>query len=335
MNTLLKKFISSFFAALIIFGISAAVISGALSMGRDDGYIPPKTDEKKNELSGSSFNLLLIMTDFAPERFDDYDPTVVKNIFDVEYIGSGKKEGLSGYRRITAETMSIVRFDKERGELTYTHIPGSVLVSAKGVKTRIGNLISDHGVEFLVDKVHAITGIEIDSYFVFTPQSAAEAFDNVGDISYTIQSDMKYTDAEKGIDIYIKAGSQKLNGEKTVGMLRFDGYGNIGIKRGSTVCGYIKRFVNKLSGDFTYEELRGIIDLLLSREYVVSNFTFEDSEESIRLLSMSDGLEVVELSIVGNMQTIGGEKYFYLDEEKTLEALNPYRKINTPDNIWK
>ena len=335
MNTLLKKFISSFLAALFVFGISALVITWALSMGRDDGYVPPKTEEQKDELAGRSFNLLLIMTDFAPERFDDYDPSAVKNIFDVEYTGSGKPEGLSGYRRITAETMSILRFDKERGELTYTHIPGSVLVSAKGVKTRIGNLILDHGVEFLVSKVQAITGIEIDSYFVFTPQSAASAFDDVGDISYTIQSDMKYTDAEKGIDIDIKAGSQKLNGEKTVGMLRFDGYGNIGIKRGSIICGYIKRFVNKLSGDFTYEELRSIIDLLLSKEYVVSNFTFEDSEESIRLLSVSDGLDVVELSIVGSVQTIGGEKYFYLDEEKTLEVMMPYRKINAPNNIWK
>ena len=146
---------------------------------------------------------------------------------------------------------------------------------------------------------------------------------------------MRYVNTEKGIDINIKAGSQKLNGEKTVGMLRFDGYANIGITRGSTVCGYVKRFVNKLSSDFTYEEISGIINLLLGMRYVTSNFTFEDSAESIRLLSMSNELDVVELSIVGNFQTIGGEKYFNLDEEKTLEVLKPYRKINTPHNIWK
>ncbi len=334
MNTLLKKFIVSFVAALVIFGISATVISWALSMGRDDIYVPPKTDGNENMLSGRSFNLLLIMTDFAPESFNDYDPAVVKSIFGIDYSGSKKPDGLTGYRKITAETMSILRFDKERGELTYTHIPGNVLVSAKGVKTRIGNLISDYGTEFLVSKVHAITGIEIDSYFVFTPKSVADALNVVGDITYTIQSDMRYTDAEKGIDINIKAGSQKLDGEKTVGMLRFDGYGNIGVTRSSTVCGYIKRFVNKLSTDFTYEEIRDIIDLLLEMKNVVSNFTFEDSEESIRLLSVSEGLDVTELPLVGNVQIIDGEKYFYLDEEGTLDALKPYRKINTPDNIW-
>ena len=335
MNTLVKKFIASFVAALIIFGISAAAISWALSMGRDDIYVPPKTDGNEIALSGRSFNLLLIMTDFAPESFNDYDPTVVKSIFGIDYNGSKKPDGLAGYRKITAETMSIVRFDKERGELTYTHIPGNVLVSSKGVKTRIGNLISDYGTELLISKVHALTGIEIDSYFVFTPKSAEAAFNLIGDITYTIQRDMRYVDAEKGIDINIKAGSQRLDGEKTVGMLRFDGYGNIGITRDATVCGYIKRFVNKLSIDFTYDEIRGIIDLLLGMDSIVSNFTFEDSEESIRLLSVSDGLEVIELPLVGNVQVINGEKYFYLDEEKTLNALKPYRKINTPDNIWK
>lgn len=335
MNTLVKKFIASFVAALIIFGTSAAVISWALSMGRDDIYVPPETDGNEITLSGRSFNLLLIMTDFAPESFNDYDPTVVKSIFGIDYSGSMKPDGLMGYRKITAETMSIVRFDKERGELTYTHIPGNVLVSAKGVKTRIGSLISDYGTEFLVSKVHAITGIEIDSYFVFTPDSAATALDLIGDITYTIQRDMRYVDAEKGIDINIKAGTQKLDGEKTVGMLRFDGYGNIGVTRDATVCGYIKRFVNKLSTDFTYEEIRGIMDLLLGMNNTASNFTFEDSEESIRLLSESEGLEVTELPLVGNVQIINGEKYFYLDEEKTLDALKPYRKINTPDNIWK
>ena len=335
MNTLLKKFIGSFVAALVIFAISAAVISGALSMGRDEKYIPPNTGTEKNELSGRSFNLLLILTDFAPEIFDDYDPSVVKSIFGTDYAGSGKPDGLEGYRRITAETMSIVRFDKERGELTYTHIPGNVLVGAKGIKTRIGNLISDYGVEFLVSKVHAITGIEIDSYFVFTPKSAAEAFNVMGEITYTIQSDMHYVDPTKGIDINIDSGSQKLDGKKTVDMFRYDGYGNMGVTRGTTICGYIKRFVNKLSTDFTYEEIRGIISVLLGTKNVTSNFTFEDSEETIRLLSGSADLNVVELPIVGGVQTIGGEKYFNLDEEKTLEVLKPYRKINTPDNIWK
>ena len=209
------------------------------------------------------------------------------------------------------------------------------VASVSAANEYIGSLISDYGTEFLVSKVHAITGIEIDSYFVFTPESAATALDLIGDITYTIQRDMRYVDAEKGIDINIKAGTQKLDGEKTVGMLRFDGYGNIGVTRDATVCGYIKRFVNKLSTDFTYEEIRGIMDLLLGMNNTASNFTFEDSEESIRLLSESEGLEVTELPLVGNVQIINGEKYFYLDEEKTLDALKPYRKINTPDNIWK
>ena len=331
MSELAKKFISAFVISLLVFAVSAAVVAGALSIGRDK-YTPPV--DSQSEIDGESFNLLLIMTDYAPDKFSDYDPDAVKNIFGREVGSSGNADSLGGYRKIYAEDMVLLRFDKERRQITYTRIPGNTLVSVGGVKTCLENIPADHGTEYLVDKVHALFGVEIDTYILFTPENAAKALDKVGEITYTVQCDMSYQDAERGIDINIKAGSQKLDGKSAVAMLRFDSYKSFGTSRSETAIGYLKRFVNKVARDFTYDDLRAIIITALDESLVVSNFTPEEMDESIKLLKCSDELEMVELSPVGQEQAVGSERYFWLDEKGTLEKFLPYRKINAPDNIW-
>lgn len=335
MKTLSGKFITAFLISLLVFVLSASVIGGALLIGRGEKYTPPSDGGGSKELSGSSFNVLLIMTDYAPEKFNDYDPESVKNIFGTDVAPAEVSSGLSPYRKIYAEDMALLRFDKERGDLTYTHIPGNTFVKAKGdVKMRLEEVAAVYGTEYLVSKVHAIVGVEIDSYILFTPQTAKKALDSVGEITYTVQCDMNYQDPERGLDINIKAGSQKLDGASAVNMLRFENYGQLGVTRSETACGYLKRFVNKLAGDFTYDEIGDIIDTSLSQSNVVSFSYIENREDAIKLLSCGDELDVKDISLVGQMQTVDGEKYFRLDEEATLEKFKPYRRINAPENIW-
>jgi anionic cell wall polymer biosynthesis LytR-Cps2A-Psr (LCP) family protein len=169
---LVRKFITAFVISLLVFAVSAAVIVGALAIGRDK-YSPPADRNEKTELSGESFNLLLIMTDYSPEKFDDYDPDAVKNIFGKDVSSKGDSNALDGYRRIYAEDMTLLRFDKERGQLTYTHIPGNTLVSVGGVKTCLEEIPAFYGTDYLVDKSHAILGVDIDTYVLLTPESAA------------------------------------------------------------------------------------------------------------------------------------------------------------------
>lgn len=333
MKELFKKFITAFVISLLVFAVSAVVIACALSLGRDK-YIPSDTHEESASLEGESFNLLIIMTDYAPEKFDDYSPEAVKNIFGTEISSKGDADKLQGYRKIYAEDMALLRFDKERGELTYTLIPGNTLVSVGGVKTCLEEIPAFYGTEYLVDKVHALVGVEIDTYVLVTPESAADALDYIGEITYTVACDMSYQDSERGISINVKAGSQKLDGEKTVEMLRFDNYKAIGTSRNTTTIGYLKRFVNKIKGDFTYEQLRAIIIDVLDSENIVSNFNIGGADEAIKLFSYVGDLEVVALDLVGQEQTVGSDKYFWLDEAATLEKFEQYRKINAPDNIW-
>ena len=334
MNVLIKKFIIAFAISLLIFSMTAAVISIAVSMEDQKSHGLHDQPQEKDVLEGESFNLLLIMSDYVPEKFNDYDPDAVRKIFGTETSSEYISNGLLSYRKIHAESMTLLRFDKERREITFTHIPGNTFVSVKGVKMCLKDIPAQYGTQFLIDKVHALLGIEIDSYVLFTPKSAATALDLFGEITYTVQCDMKQRDAERGVDINIRSGSQKLNGATAVDMLRFNAYTVIGTSKSVTARGYLKRFVNKVVYDFTYEEIRDIINSALTQENIISNFSLEKSEGAIGLLMCSDELSVVDISLIGKEQTVDEEKYFLIDEIETLEAFKPYRKINTPENIW-
>lgn len=330
MNELVKKFIIALVISLLVFGISAAVIVSALSIGRESENTDDGRDE---EILGESFNVLLIMTDFSPNKFGDYLPEHVKNVFGIDYKTNYSSDSLDGYRRIYAETMALFRFDAERGEITYTHIPGNTLVSVKGVKMCLEEIPSRYGAEFLVEKIHALFGVEIDTYALFTPKSAATALSYVGNIIYTVDKDMHHTDSDRGIDIHIVGGAQEFDGKKAVDLLRFDNYSNNGSTKSATVCGYLKRFVNKLSEDFTYDEIGCIIKKAFEVENIVTNFESNDMskyEESIRLLSCGSKLEVIELLPVGEEQRVDSKTYFKLNESETLKRFAPYRKINSP-----
>ena len=141
------------------------------------------------------------------------------------------------------ENMAILQFDKERGKMVIIPISGSTLVNVKGIQIRLEEVAGQWGMETLIKKVHAITGISIDNFAVFDPAAAAVALDLFGGVDYTIKCNMKYSQPERGIDIDITAGTYRLDGVTAVDMLRFDDYDNEGITRSDVTIGYAKRLI--------------------------------------------------------------------------------------------
>ena len=318
------KVIRSFIISFFIFSLAALIIAVGLSIGRSN--LRTDKDDATPEMDGSSFNLLLIMSDYAPEMFDDYDPRWVKNVLglSVKAPSEPPTSVLLGYRKVYTENMVIVGFDKEKGNVTFTPVSGSTLVTVKGVKTKLEAVAGEWGVGMLIDKVHAITGLRIDNYAVFTPKNAAVVFDLIGGVDYTVKCNMRSVIPERGIDIDIVAGTYRLDGTTTVDMLRFDEYSTVGMSRGEVTLGYARRLLSKLSNDLTTEEKRAIITEAVALSY--TNFDINEDDERLKLMLSCDRLEFMALEVVGNWQVVGNEKYFVLDETKTIEKLTSHRK---------
>ena len=78
MKLINRKAIFAFGVSLIAFSLAALLIAAVLSIGRGGLF---GSDEKIKSGVGECFNILLVMTDYSPEKFDDYDAQSVENVF--------------------------------------------------------------------------------------------------------------------------------------------------------------------------------------------------------------------------------------------------------------
>ena len=172
-----KKFIISFAVSAVIFSLAAVLLSFAFSSGRNNQWAGKDTITA--DPNGRTVNVLLAMSDYMPEKFSDYDPAYVKNVMGmtVSTPSNPPDSALSGYRKVFVERMVIVRIDTIYGKIAFVPIAGDTLVSFKGIQLKLGEIAGEWGIQSMVEKVHALTGLEINNFAVFTPETAAKAID--------------------------------------------------------------------------------------------------------------------------------------------------------------
>lgn len=69
--------------------------------------------------------------------------------------------------------------------------------------------------------VNEITGLDIKYYVIVKTEALIQVVDAIGGVEFNVPIDMKYDDPTQNLHIDLKAGMQKLNGEKAEQVLRF------------------------------------------------------------------------------------------------------------------
>ena len=309
MKFITQKTVLSFCISLLIFSLAALAIAGGLSVKRGGLFV----SDKSKYGAGEHFSVLLVMTDYSPEQFDDYDAQSVENTLKTVSYDTGT-------RRVRSESMILLHFDPARNELILTPVSGYTLVSVNGEEMTLDNVASQYGTEILIEKIRAMTGLEIDKYMIFTPDSASECLDMLGEITYKNKYDRIWQDQTLGIDINIKSGNQTFDGKKTVDMIRYYSYPAVYTDKDEILLDFSKKIIKNLSDDFTYDELCGIMSSILDIVYVNSEFT----ENQVKKLYNSKEFEIKLLHLCGSFDD---QNRFILDEPATLETFKPYLRI--------
>ena len=318
-----KKFLVSFLISALIFSLAALLFSLAFSNGRSHNTQKPTISS--SELPGRTFNLLLILCDYSPDSLNNYDPTSVENTLG---FSNGTAQGssgapLSGSKKVNTESMVIVRFDEARKKIIFVPLSGDTLVSFKGMQMKLCEIASEWGINSLIEKVHALTGLKIDNFASFSLASAAEAFALVGNIDYTVKWNLTESSPEKGININIPAGTSRFDGRMSVDLIRFSRYEGLGISRSDMITGFIKRIMSNLSNFFSESELKQTLSDVFELSY--SDLNPSTSNEKIELMSSVSKLSIEYAELVGTWQSVGSERYFVLNETQTLEKLSFYK----------
>lgn len=317
----------------------------------------------KPENDGNSFNILLIGTDFRPSEFIDYDPEVLKSLYGIEpkkapvsktpsglssvprksgIISDGSGGGNNGtptddgklvfdggfysfkYRTVEADTIILMRVDKERGHISYTAFPTDACININGKYVKLSDIYGKYGISFLSDKLRALTGIVIDKYAEISMEKFPKLIDSLGGVEFYVPCNMNYDDYAGNVHIHLSAGRRKLTGDQALQVLMFKNYDDSATTRETTTISFIKAFMSAAVSNSNYTSAASIFADVSSM--INTNFTAADFMNNLDLIFKYAGTQF-EISVQTKRISYNGSTILIIDEERTLNSFSQYRRI--------
>jgi len=301
MLSALRNFALTFAISAVIFGliaffISDPIMNAAGSLGSSDkddeessleietepgtpGVTPnnPVNDRPDtNDLSGSSFNILFIGSDYTETLKNQFDGKSYAEALEHPEYGEGlhlPDYATDTYRKLftrkrQVDSLILLRVDKETGRYVFCSIPTNIRFIRNGefieLRELLGSISDSEPEKTYINYVSAYTGVDIDYYFHLNldqfPKFLQSIVDKTGiKFSYTCPYDMK--DEDNGLNIDFKGGKTQIDTpEEALQMLRYNGYTSAKQSRGKTAIGFMQyllgRYTESLSGCIAlYEHL--------------------------------------------------------------------------------
>lgn len=340
----LRNFVITFLIALLIFGPASYFLSDLLiecvgpGFGLDVGEStpstePPATNDPSNikdpvSTNGTSFNMLIVGTDYQPDVLSDYRFDAFANypLFNnaAGLDPTATLQDYATYRAINADTILLLRADKAHKQFVYSYIPSEMLVTCGGVEMTLSEAYTTLGIEYLVDKVTAITGFYIDFYTVIDMTGVESLIDELGGVTVNVPQDMHYSDPVQNLYINLKAGAQHLNGNNCLDLLRYNGYGQSPyINRGTVTLSVINSLADAIAKKPTLSIIEAVYQA--AKENATTTFGLSDLREHFDLITAYSSYTKHSISYPGEYRLHGGRMMFIPDTNSAILTYSNYR----------
>lgn len=242
---------------------------------------------------------------------------------------AGTDEG--GYR---TDSMLLLNIDRTEKAIHLVSIPRDTLIYCEYSVPKINSAYGwagggEAGMQELLLRVSEIIGFEPDGYAVVDLSVFEQLVDLMGGITFDVPVDMHYSDPTQGLNIDLQAGTQHLNGEQAMQVVRFrSGYatadlGRIEVQR-SLVSAALRQWVSPKG----MLHLSKAVKLVL--EHTNTNLTKANLlwlAESFLLCGRSD---IASATLPGYAANFTSGSYYVLDAGGVADIvnryLNPYEK---------
>lgn len=231
----------------------------------------------------------------------------------------------AAYRTVEADTVILVRIDRERGQMTYTAFQTDAYMMVNGTYCRFSEIYGKYGVSVLCDAVHSLTGIGVDRYVEITMDAFPELIDTLGGITFEVPCRMKYDDYSGNVHIDLMAGFQKLDGKATLDMLMFNDYKDGSNSRSRTTLSFAKTFALNMAVPSLVTRAPALWKSI--EKLVNTNVTATDVAENAAMI-ITYAANAVDINPVVVKQKIGDDDNAYVfDTTATYNLFSQYRKI--------
>lgn len=327
-----RNFIITFFVSLIVFGVAAYFVSSFVTSTLTESFedkdavsldiitVESNTEQNGEDASdvfdsikGESFDFVIIGTDYQPDILNDYD-------IESKYTDGFPKRRNREYK---ADAVAVVRFDKEGKKLLISTIPTTMRLEVGGIITTLGDVYRENGLEYFLDKLTALTGFELDKYFVIDINDFPALINTIGGVNFNVPENMSYEDKEQKLKIDLKKGNQYINGDKAAQLLRFNDYVNPDNSRAKTTAEFMLTVADKLSEASFIEKATSYFTSF--KKYFTTNYTADDLLENLDMISHYADFEKVITVYPGKYLTVGGAQRFEPDIKAAVSDYASYR----------
>lgn len=260
-----------------------------------------------------------------------HDETTLEKLPKMYCLILGKSQGLT-------DTIMLASYDPKTQEAALLSIPRDTFVgnsessaSPSDKINAIYNMYNDKqkGLEKLLEKVRNLTEIDVRYYVMVDTEALKVLVDEIGGVTFDVPIDMKYDDNKQGLHIDLKAGVQKLDGDKAEQVVRFrhnnDGstypssYGTQDIGRMKTQRAFLAALAKQTLVPANITKIPEFLDI--AKEYVETNLDFDAIKDYVpyAVNFNTDNLKTDKLP--GVAQYINGWSFYKADKTETKELI--------------
>lgn len=230
-----------------------------------------------------------------------------------------------------ADTIMVASFDTKNHKAAVISIPRDTLVDEPRKVKKINAAYGVGGTEELLREVSELVGFPVDHYITVDIAAFVEVVNELGGVSFYVPCDM-YHDDGAGFIINLKQGTQWLNGQQALQLVRYRGYANADLGRIETQQKFLKEMARqtlKVSNLTKINRFAEIFSRNVETDLSLTDIIYFATEA----LALDFSEDISFHTLPGNGQVhYGGVRYYYqLYPEQTLELFNQYINPYTTD----
>lgn len=249
--------------------------------------------------------------------------------------GSGRTDGVStlllagldpsGTR---TDALILLTLDASRHGIRMVSIPRDTLVAGdhetpwiNGVYGRNGG--GQEGISALMTQVQQMTGFRPDGYIVIGLPALEAVVDALGGVDFDVPMDMQYTDRAQDLVIDLNAGSQVLDGENALDLVRFcSGYPDGDLGRIKVQSDFLAALIDTAASPGSLWRAPALYRVF--RQHVQTDLTAANWLWLARTAMLANTRKVSSAILPGTGTYLSGQSYYVLDPELVAGTVNTY-----------
>ena len=242
-----------------------------------------------------------------------------------------------GYR---TDTIIVAHLDENTDTVALMSVPrDTVVLNGNGGIMKINSVYAGGGADGMArlsKRLGAMLGFELDGYVLVNLEAFRETVDLVGGVEFDVPQDMYYNDPTQNLYINLKAGTQLLDGEKAMELVRFrKGYASQDIQRTKVQQEFLRALAKKVLSVSSLAKIKEFADVFST--YVTTDLTVGNMLYFAQALMKCDFDAMKTYTLEGEGAMINGGSYYPLYAGKLVqvvnESFNPYDAPVTLDTV--